>query len=88
MTGNDERPWGACLIYVVVVVALFFAARAADSYSRRGEATPKPSVTTQPAPTFTFTYTPPPNYGFTVCADGWVSHSTGRGTCSHHGGER
>ncbi|NUQ99093.1 MAG: hypothetical protein HOY79_21905 [Streptomyces sp.] len=23
----------------------------------------------------------------TVCRDGWVSHSTGRGTCSHHGGE-
>ena len=22
----------------------------------------------------------------TVCADGWVSSSTGRGTCSHHGG--
>jgi hypothetical protein len=22
----------------------------------------------------------------TTCADGWVSHSTGRGTCSHHGG--
>jgi hypothetical protein len=22
----------------------------------------------------------------TICADGWVSHSTGRGTCSHHGG--
>jgi hypothetical protein len=21
-----------------------------------------------------------------VCADGWVSHSVGRGTCSHHGG--
>lgn len=22
----------------------------------------------------------------TVCADGWISTSTGRGTCSHHGG--
>ena len=21
-----------------------------------------------------------------ICNDGWVSHSTGRGTCSHHGG--
>jgi hypothetical protein len=21
-----------------------------------------------------------------VCKDGWISHSSGRGTCSHHGG--
>jgi hypothetical protein len=21
-----------------------------------------------------------------ICADGWRSYSTGRGTCSHHGG--
>ena len=21
-----------------------------------------------------------------ICEDGWVSHSKGRGTCSHHGG--
>jgi hypothetical protein len=26
--------------------------------------------------------------GPTQCADGTVSHSSGRGTCSHHGGER
>lgn len=25
--------------------------------------------------------------GSTVCSDGWVSGSEGRGTCSHHGGE-
>jgi hypothetical protein len=24
--------------------------------------------------------------GGAVCGDGWRSHSTGRGTCSHHGG--
>jgi hypothetical protein len=34
---------------------------------------------------------PPPtqNYyssGRTACGDGWVSHSSGRGTCSHHKG--
>jgi hypothetical protein len=23
-----------------------------------------------------------------ICSDGWVSPSTGRGTCSHHGGVR
>ncbi len=23
-----------------------------------------------------------------ICRDGWRSHSTGRGTCSHHGGVR
>lgn len=35
-----------------------------------------------------FTVTPSPyNAPVTVCRDGWVSHSTGRGTCSHHGGE-
>lgn len=26
-------------------------------------------------------------YSSIVCSDGWVSHSSGRGTCSHHGGE-
>ena len=25
--------------------------------------------------------------GQTLCGDGWISWSTGRGTCSHHGGE-
>lgn len=25
-------------------------------------------------------------FGGAVCKDGWVSNSTGRGTCSHHGG--
>lgn len=25
-------------------------------------------------------------YYETLCCDGWISHSTGRGTCSHHGG--
>lgn len=28
-----------------------------------------------------------PVYRGTVCRDGWLSSSTGRGTCSHHGGE-
>lgn len=27
----------------------------------------------------------PPNIG-AVCHDGWLSYSTGRGMCSHHGG--
>jgi hypothetical protein len=30
--------------------------------------------------------TPKPALPGTVCRDGWVSGSTGRGTCSHHGG--
>jgi hypothetical protein len=29
----------------------------------------------------------PTTVGGTVCSDGWVSSSTGSGTCSHHGGE-
>jgi hypothetical protein len=31
---------------------------------------------------------PAHTWGGTLCMDGWVSHSVGRGTCSHHGGER
>jgi len=38
--------------------------------------------TIQPTPT---TPAPPPPAG-TVCTDGWASGSSGRGTCSHHGG--
>ncbi|MGW3977178.1 hypothetical protein [Streptomyces mirabilis] len=30
--------------------------------------------------------TPAPAFPGARCADGWVSGSTGRGTCSHHGG--
>ncbi|WP_405767369.1 hypothetical protein [Streptomyces sp. NBC_01538] len=30
--------------------------------------------------------TPAPGFAGTVCGDGWVSGSSGRGTCSHHGG--
>jgi hypothetical protein len=45
-----------------------------------------------PAPTPWATVSVPPVAPYTgpvtVCADGWVSHSVGRGTCSHHGGER
>lgn len=29
---------------------------------------------------------PVPVHPGTVCVDGWISSSTGRGTCSHHGG--
>jgi hypothetical protein len=43
-----------------------------------------PPPTPYVAPSFSFApYTGP----VTLCRDGWVSHSTGRGTCSHHGGE-
>lgn len=43
---------------------------------------PTPSTLTKPstAPTF--------GSGVTICSDGWVSGSKGRGTCSHHGGVR
>ncbi|MFF3085163.1 hypothetical protein ACFVRB_08950 [Streptomyces nojiriensis] len=30
--------------------------------------------------------TPAPGYPGTLCGDGWASRSSGRGTCSHHGG--
>lgn len=32
-----------------------------------------------------YTHAAQTTYG-TLCSDGWVSSSTGRGTCSHHGG--
>lgn len=43
--------------------------------------TPWPMVARSP-------WTPRPRYTGpgSLCRDGWVSHSTGRGTCSHHGG--
>lgn len=45
--------------------------------------------TTAPYVAPTFDYTPPPYTGaVTGCVDGWISHSTGGGTCSYHGGER
>lgn len=37
----------------------------------------------------TFVPSPEPEYAscpITTCSDGWCSSSTGRGTCSHHGG--
>lgn len=43
-------------------------------------ATPTPAQPTLPAPTHT------PVFPGTLCADGSVSRSSGRGTCSHHGG--
>jgi hypothetical protein len=43
-------------------------------------ATPTPAHPALPAPA------PTPVFPGTVCADGSVSRSSGRGTCSHHGG--
>lgn len=55
-----------------------------DALSAEGGAVPPPStVFSVPSP--------PPYYGsggVTVCADGWISTSTGSGTCSWHGGIR
>lgn len=87
MASKRETDWAGCLTGLVVIIILVFAARAADSYSRGGNPSTESPSATQSA------YTPPP---FTVppatsgvlCMDGWVSHSVGRGTCSHHGGER
>ncbi|MFF4399363.1 hypothetical protein [Streptomyces sp. NPDC001480] len=39
--------------------------------------------TALPTPIASFSYQPPT---VTVCSDGSISHSTGRGTCSWHGG--
>jgi len=63
-----------------------------EALSDAGGAVPPPPVyewatarpTASPSPAV-------PYYGFTsgtVCADGWISQSTGQGTCSWHGGIR
>lgn len=55
-----------------------------DALSAKGGAVPPPT-TAFSVPSVT------PYYGFnggTVCADGWISTSTGSGTCSWHGGIR
>jgi hypothetical protein len=49
---------------------------------------PAPSSSVSPSPSYSQQYTPQDYNGLTVCSDGWISHSTGSGTCSHHGGIR
>lgn len=54
-----------------------------------GAVPPPPEWTASP----TVTFSPPPMYyggiaGGTVCADNWISTSSGSGTCSWHGGVR
>jgi hypothetical protein len=46
---------------------------------------PLPAASTPEQPTLAAP-TPTPVFPGTVCADGSVSRSSGRGTCSHHGG--
>lgn len=59
----------------------FAAIRVAPSRARSGSGTPV-------APALPGEFIPYPGNGGgpTLCADGMYSHSSGRGTCSHHGG--
>lgn len=61
-----------------VLLAIFWANPAGP------DSTPQPiPYSAPPVPTLDPAHT----WGGTLCRDGWVSHSIGRGTCSHHGGE-
>lgn len=59
----------------------FTAIRVAPSSARSGSAAP----VSQPLPADFIPY-PGNGGGPTLCNDGMYSHSSGRGTCSHHGG--
>ena len=79
-SGGDAG--GACLLLILLIVvpAMINSCMSSDS---GGDYTPT-YAPYAPLPTPSFApYTGP----VTVCRDGWISHSTGRGTCSHHGGE-
>jgi hypothetical protein len=49
-------------------------------------AAPPPAAVAPPVATPVFIPYPGNGGGPTQCADGMYSHSSGRGTCSHHGG--
>lgn len=51
----------------------------------RNQASPVPRSAPQPGPFIPYRGN---GFGPTPCADGSWSHSSGRGTCSHHGGAR
>jgi hypothetical protein len=69
--------WGAVIF---VATKIFLAVTASHSPHLH----PRPL---KPPPAVVFPTVHPAGPGI-VCRDGWVSHSSGRGTCSHHGGER
>lgn len=56
----------------------------AECWNRAASAYRHATPTAWPTPTFTVPTLAPP--AVTVCSDGSISHSTGRGTCSWHGG--
>jgi hypothetical protein len=78
-------------LMAVVAAAVMFASSGSESGSSGSVPTtysPSPFRTDKlKNPTFAFP-TSGSGYGYTVCKDGWVSRSSGRGTCSHHGGVR
>jgi hypothetical protein len=79
----DGNPIG-CLAFLFLLIAVPAMLNSCMSDDQGGDYAPTyapylapPSIPSLPP------YTGP----VTLCRDGWVSHSTGRGTCSHHGGE-
>lgn len=71
--------------------AILFKANGAEAKQAISELTPPaaPRVTNAPS-RIPATAIPAPfigSLGGTLCSDGWLSPSSGRGTCSHHGGE-
>lgn len=78
-----SRGDGGCGCILLFIVLFFLYDTVSSCMSDDQGATYTP--TRAPAPTFSFPLPPmPPGH---ACRDGWISHSVGRGTCSHHGGE-
>lgn len=69
-----DKLWGV-FISVAMIGLLFWVGSQTYWFGFRA---PKPSPTPTPV-------VQPANG--TLCADGWISQSSGPGTCSHHGGE-
>lgn len=79
----DAGPLG-CLAFLFLLIAVPAMLNSCGGDGGGGDYTP----TYPPAVAPTFDFTPGPYTGpVTQCRDGWISHSTGAGTCSHHGGE-
>lgn len=81
--GNSLVPFALSVFGAPIVVLLFWL-HSLFTLTPEPLAPPLP----QSSPTIVFPWATAPPPAVTVCRDGTVSHSTGRGTCSHHGGIR
>lgn len=63
-----------------------FTSKSEDACSKNGNGFKTRIASEPPAPKYQPSYTNTYNGGGAICRDGWHSYSTGRGTCSWHGG--